>query len=156
MARVMQKWSKDAVRRAIAYVEEKGALATLDEFYAKVAKTYSGFIAYDDDLLPLSPQTMKARIEELREEDAELVIKTTAGRRSGGSAVDSKKDVILSGLAKVKTLLESGNTAEALVEIAAVRAIVESLHARKKTEETAESSESEEVVEPVIEEPIAA
>lgn len=157
MARVMQKWSEKAVRDAIAHVEAKGALSTLDEFYAKVAKTYAGFTAYEDDLLPLSPQVIKARIEEIRAKDAELVIKTTAGRRSGGSAVDSKKDVILTGLDKVKNLLESGNSADALAEIAAIRAVVESLHARKsKTEETAESSESEEVVEPVIEEPIAA
>jgi len=156
MARVIQKWSEDAVRRAIAYVESKGALPTLEEFYAKVAKVYAGFTADSEEFMPLSPQVVKARIEELREQDAKLEIKTTAGRRSGGSAVDSKKDIILSGLNKVKSLLESDNSAEALTEIAAIRVIVESLHARKKTEETAVSSESEELVEPVAEESAAA
>lgn len=158
MARTAAKFSAAILISCIKAVEANGGLATLEALYTAVSRKYAGIIATreDDEFLPLSVQTIKKHIETLVSEGS-VQIKTEPGRRSGGVTVDSKKDLILTGLNNLKTMVESGESEKTLAEIARIREIVESLHARKsKTDESAgESSESEEIVEPVMDEPVA-
>lgn len=139
------------LKSAVAAVEQNGGVENLETLYSSVSKRYAAMAPDGFDVL--SPQVIKARIEELVASN-DLVLKTQPGRRGGsGQNVVSKKEVILDHLQNldqmVVDLIESTvdeatkailqKISDGFVEVAD---IVNSLHARKKTEES-DSTETE-------------